>query len=146
MMEPVSAFGLACNVFTVVDISVKVAIKSREMNQNGAPTELESLRSIVGDLEKSNAELSKTIRDDMGRKPTERDLQVLCDDCNKQAVELLGKMSRLQGEKNLTLRNVPKAMKLVWEKDELDATVKRLESYQARINTRLLIEMSSINS
>ncbi|KAK7616347.1 ankyrin repeat-containing domain protein [Phyllosticta citricarpa] len=68
-------------------------------------------------------------------------MQALCDDCSKQATKLLVKMNQLQGEKELTLKNVPKAMKLVWKKDELDTTVRLLESYQARINTRLLIEM-----
>ncbi|KAK7522751.1 uncharacterized protein IWZ02DRAFT_253104 [Phyllosticta citriasiana] len=140
-IEPASAFGLACNVFTVVDFSVKVVAKSREMYQNGAAAELDSLRSIVGDLEKSNAELSKSIEVDAGSTILEKEMQALCDDCSKQATKLLVKMNRLQGEKKLTLKNVPKAMKLVWKKDELDEAVRVLESYQARINTRLLIEM-----
>lgn len=142
-MDPMSGFGLACNVFTVVDFSVKVVVKSREMWENGAAAELQSLQAIVEDLKKSTAELSRSISDDnaVGRRRREKEMQALCDDCNGEAQKLLVKMERLTGEKELTLKNVSKAIKLVWKKEELDATVRLLESYQARINTRLLIEM-----
>ncbi|TVY35313.1 hypothetical protein LSUB1_G005650 [Lachnellula subtilissima] len=142
-MDPLTAVGLAGNIISFVDFSLKTLSKAKQLYESasGATAENEELESLTKDL--------KSLIDSTRRKTPETPqkshsrlnnsggmvLNSLSQRCVQVADELLKTLDsiKVQGD-GRTPKSAIQAMKMVWKQDQIDALQGRLD----RINKQLM--------
>lgn len=71
VLEPLSAFSVACNVLQIIDLGSKVLIKAIDYRKvaNGALSEHQDLRHVLQSLKNLNADLQASMPQLVGTKP-----------------------------------------------------------------------------
>ena len=146
-MDPLSAFGLACNVIQVVDFSTKVLVRCHELCKNGVSSEFREIESMVKNLIDLSTELkpssgvlnpksiSQLYHDD-------QDLRKLAQQCSETATELIAELQKLSIKSRRRKWDVVrKTVKVFWKKSTIEDTQRRLEQYRRTLDTRVLINL-----
>ncbi|KAI7782182.1 hypothetical protein LA080_013726 [Diaporthe eres] len=69
VLDPLSAFSVACNVLQIVETSLRVLGKTAECYKSGAPDEVSILTGNLYTIEGLNDELQTFIPDPLGKIP-----------------------------------------------------------------------------
>ena len=147
IMDPLSAFGLACGVIQVLDFSRKVLVKCRELYKHGASSENEEIESMAKCLTglSTDLDLANSVRNS-GRTTQlyhdDQELLKLAQQCSRTATELVAKLQKLSIQDRFRKRDaVRKAVNGVWKKSTIEGIERRLEQYRRTLDTRILISL-----
>lgn len=137
-MEPISALGLAANVFQFINIGLGIASESRKIyrSSNGNSTQNEELALIADDLHKLIAQCSTKIVND-------QDLQRLLDSCKETAKELLSVLQplKVRNGPNRKWASIKVAFLSVWEKEKISDMRDRLGYLRDQANFHLMTHL-----
>ena len=136
-MDPVTAIGLAVNIFTVIDLSCKVISRADKLYQSGKDSTKENaqIEEVVRDLKDYSLELN-TSRNYATKH--ERSIETLGKECAACSDELLAILEDLKLSKKSRRRSVIKMWTITRKKSEIAALEARLGSYRAQISMRLM--------
>lgn len=142
-MDPLSALSVAAAVVQFIDfgstiISSTYAIyASFDKHKDGT----RDLVSITGRLSWLNAELERSAAFSP-HSQVDRDIVILCQQCNKSATTLLDALNQLNAPSRPNLWGSFKlALRSVWSQGEIDALQDRLNSYRQQISMHILVGM-----
>ncbi|KAH8663414.1 hypothetical protein BGZ60DRAFT_67197 [Tricladium varicosporioides] len=158
MLDPFTALGVAGNIVQFVDFSTKLISKSHKIYKSaeGALMENQDLEAIALNLNR----LSEKLRTDMSRHllpplragmklpnytPKNRDkieLGAINAKCTTVATDLLSilRMFKVQG-KNSKWKSFKMALKTVWDDDQIQDALSKLEQCRKQLDTELLISL-----
>ena len=150
-MDPLTAFSLACNVIQVVDFSMKVVVKCREIYKDGTSSghkEIESmakhLTDLFTDLDSASAvpnpgPMPRLYHDD-------QDLRNLAQQCSETAKELTAELQKLSIQGRPRKRDIVRmTVKVVLKKSAIEDIARRLEQYRRTLDTRILINLRFVS-
>ena len=88
-MDPVTAFGLACNVLQVVEIGIKITGQIKEIHDRGSLLSSDEVELWAVEVLKNNQDLNNEVKA-KGSKPSPADIRIqrLAEDTIKIADEL----------------------------------------------------------
>lgn len=145
-MDPLTAFSLACGVIQVVDFSAKIAVKCKEIYDDGALHEYRDLEDLTAHLTDLQAGLrlpSEALT--TGKSPVfhERHLLELAKACSVTADELVKKLRalRIEGPHKKKRQAFKKTVKAIREKREIQEIQKQLNGYRNALDTQILIDL-----
>lgn len=145
-MDPLTAFSLACGVIQVVDFSAKVAVKCKEIYDDGALHEyrdLEDLTVHLTDLQVGLRLPSEALAAQDSPVSHEKDLSELAKACSETADQLVKKLRalRIEGPHKKKRQAIRKTFKAIWEKREIQDIQKQLNGYRNALDTQILIDL-----
>ncbi|KAF3917637.1 hypothetical protein AA313_de0206712 [Arthrobotrys entomopaga] len=131
-MDPVTAFGLAVNVFTVIDLGLKIVSTYR----NGGAKGSQQLREYASGLQALSAKLSLNNQSpgpSFSQSPTEKSLQ----DCAAKAVDISNSLQKELKPVNNKFKKVYKSIQASFS-HKIEDLERELRNIQSDIDTRLL--------
>lgn len=145
MMDPLTAFSLACGVIQVVDFSTKTVAKCVEIYKDGSSSEYRDLEDLTKHLVEARAKLDLSdANQSVGSfaTPDEQSLLEVAGQCSKTADQLVEKLRSLKIEgPHKKRRAVVKSVKLLWERGEIQEIQKRLDGYRSAMDSQILISL-----
>ncbi|KAK8047371.1 hypothetical protein PG996_015435 [Apiospora saccharicola] len=144
-MDPLSAFGLATNILAFVEFSCKLVADARAIYKSaeGASDNNRTLETIATQITAKNSQLVSS--------PTyPKELQVLCDECDKVANELLAAIKKLRAKgRNNRWGCFKVALRETWGQGKIESLDKRLQQLQKQLTIQmqflLLDKQSSVS-
>ena len=141
-MDPLTAFSLACGVIQVVDFSMKVLAKCKEIHDHGALSEHQEVEKITKHLTDVRIDTSHPQSSGTTQTPDDRELLDLAKTCSATADHLFAKLQTLKIEGPRKKRQaIVKTVKAHWERRELHDMEKRLNSYRSVLDTKILVNL-----
>lgn len=149
-MDPLTAFSLACGVIQVVDFSMELLSKSREIYKMGSLDEYNEIESMANHLTNLLAGLNlpttapspgytQQLFDD------EKTLKDLAVKCSETSHELITELHSLQIQGPHRKRQaLARSVKAVWKKGTIEDIQKKLNQYQRTLDTRILVSLRSV--
>lgn len=143
-MDPLSALSVAGTVVQFVDFSVKILSTTNKL-YNSASGNLpahEELEYVTTDISRLATKLSQPLRDKgvpAASSQPRADLEDICTKCGEIAQDLLTRLKSIKiEEKNGVWQSFRYALKATWAKKDLDDLVKRLNTFRASLEMRIL--------
>ena len=138
-MDPLSALSVAAAVVQFIDFGGTIIASTYKIHKSrGKEGEGTDVASIATRLANLNSELERSAT----FSPTsqiDRDIVILCQQCNKAATSLLDALRELNAASSATLWDSFKiALRTVWSQGEIDALQTRLETYRQQISMHIL--------
>ena len=141
-MDPVTAFSLACGVIQVVDFSIKVLAKCKEIYDHGALSEHQEIEEITKHLADLQIDTSLPQSSGIAQTPADRELWELAKTCSATAEQLVAKLQNLKIEGPHKKRQaIAKTVKAFREKKEMQDLEKRLNSCRSVLDTKILVSL-----
>ena len=141
-MDPLTAFSLACGVIQVVDFSMKVLAKCKEIHDHGALSEHQEVEEVTRHLTDLRIDVSPPQSPEPTQTPDDRELQDLVKICSATAQQVVAKLQTLKVEGPHKKRQaIVKTMKSLREKREIHDLEKRLNSYRSVLDTKILVNL-----
>ena len=135
-MDPVTVFSLACGVIQIVDTSMDVAKKCRELYKNGASSEDREIENMANSLTDLYGNPDPRAQDGPG------ELQDLCSKCSNTAQQLCTEVQKLKVNGPHRKREaVVKTVKAVWKKSAIEEIQKQLDGYQRLMDSNILVDL-----
>lgn len=148
VLEPLSAFSVACNVLQIVEVGTRVLKTAADYRSaaDGAIAEHAELKNIAQSLLGLNADLHTTLaasNDKKTRSKAETLLMSANDQCLKLSTEFIKLLDRLKvdGTRHAMLEALRMSVKSLWYKDRLDSMGKGLAQARDNLNLAFLIYM-----
>lgn len=147
MLDPLSAFAVACNVLQVVEVGVKILSNADEYRkaQGGILSDQKELRDVSQTLNKLNSELQGTLSRKSSSPSHSVEVSRLMeanDQCLRVSQELIIFLDGLKlKEKHVMLDSLRVSIKAMWHKDKRDAMEKALISARDNLNIAILVYM-----
>ena len=147
MLDPLSAFSVACNVLHVVELGVKVLSKAMEYREaeTGILTEQKDLRDVSQTLHSLNTDLQASLpQQTASKQPTVEEAHLLeaNNQCLRLSKELIDFLDRLKlRDKHAVFGSLRIGIKTLWHKDKMDAMEKSLSSARDNLNVAFLVYM-----
>ena len=151
VLEPLSAFAVACNVLQVVDIGVKVLGKAARYRkaETGVLPEQKDLLDVLQSLNKLNTDLEAPLPQETASKQRtveEARLIEANDRCLQLSKEFLNFLDRLKlRDRHAVFDSLCISIKTLWHKDRMDSMDKSLSSARDNLNVALLLYMKYVN-
>ena len=152
-MDPLTAFSLACGVIQVVDFSMKLLSKSREIYKNGSLVENKEIESMAKYLTNLRTDLNLSITiPSPGDTPQrlfddENELKDLAIKCSETSQELIAELHSLQIQGPHRKRQaLTRSLKVILKKDAIEDIQKKLDQYQKILDTRVLVNLRYVRS
>lgn len=144
LMDPVSAFSLACGVIQIVDFSIKTVSSCRRLYKEGSLSENGAIEGWAEHLTELIAELKIPIEEAAVRAlpPNEQELLKLATECSATARDLIQQVNSLKVSGPRKKREAfKKGVRALWREDVMEDIQKRLDSYQKLLDTKVLISI-----
>ncbi|KIW32283.1 uncharacterized protein PV07_03841 [Cladophialophora immunda] len=145
VLDPLSAVSLVVNIFDLINQSINVISKAREVHRSGADNEAVDVEATTKDLAELTAKLQPNKPPDgSAQLPESSDpaLDSICHGCRDVAQELLDALAKVTVEgKSSKWKSTRKALRSVWSKEKIYAIEKRLNTYRDEINLRLVADL-----
>ena len=144
MAEGLAALSLVCNILQVAEFAHGILSKGREIYKAGHGAEPTNyvLEKCSKQLVQKNAALKQAIQESAKLKdPDTEDIALtdLAQECNKEAINLIGKLSSLRVHgSGSRIDSIRSALKAVMKKDEINEMAERMKAYQDQINAHLI--------
>lgn len=151
MLDPLSAFSVACNVLHVIELGVKVLSKAMEYREaeTGFLTEQKGLRDVSQTLNSLNTDLQASLSQQTASKQhtiEEAHLLETNSQCLRLSKELIEFLDRLKlRDKHAAFNSLRLSIKTLWHKDKMDALEKSLSSARDNLNVAFLVYMKYVN-
>ena len=141
-MDPLTAFSLACGVIQVVDFSIKVLAKCKEIHDHGALAEHQEVEEITNHLTDLRMDTSLPQSSGSTQSPDDRELRELAKTCSTTAEQLVAKLQTLKIEGPHKKREAFfKTVKALREKREIHDLEKRLNRHRSVLDTKILVTL-----
>ena len=141
-MDPATAFSLACGVIQVVDFSIKVLDKCKEIYDNGSLSEHQEIEEMTKHLTDLRIDVSLPQSSGITQTQYERELLELNKECSATAEQLVTKLRTLRNDGPHKKRQaIIKTAKALWRKKEIHDMQKRLDGYRSVLYTKILINL-----
>lgn len=143
-MDPISALSLACNIFTVIDLSQQLASGMYEVytSVDGAKSENRDLMETTRSLEASLSALNTPLQFS-GASPATTDeaaLTELAQKCKTISEKLLTLLETLRAKKPQSkLESARVGFRHMRKKAEVESLSKRVDKYHAQILSQIVI-------
>ena len=148
-MEAIAAFGLACNVIQVVNFSIDVVSKCRELGQEDSLSKHEPLEHMANHLTGLRNALDSPLaqgNQNVGQGQDQALLE-LAEKCSITAKELSGELQKLKingpHNKRQIIRN---SATCLWKSSSIEKIQTRLDEYRKILDSRILIGIRSVTS
>ena len=135
VLDPLSAFSVACNVLHVIEAGAKVLSKATDYRKaaTGVLTEQKDLRDVLQTLSNLNIDLEASLSQETileHRTVAESRLIEANDQCLRLSRELIAFLDRLKlRDRHVVFESMRMSMKTLWHKDRMDA----MENYDPPI-------------
>ena len=153
-MDPITAFGLACNVIQVVDFGLKTVSIARHLSKDGITASHDQLREIGKDLASAVVKLQEILTDSASvssnfADPDDQVLFDLSEKCYDTATKLRAEVDKLTvtatGIRKVV--DVPKKTVASWRKAEkLEELRDTLEAHRRALDTQILVALRLVKS
>ena len=155
-MDPLTAFGIVCNVIQVVDFGLQTLSTCREIALRGSTSaNLDAeyaaghLRGLSRDLQSCLAPLSPPNPTSGNANATtatgtlgDKQLQELALRCEQCATELTDMLEKLKvGPNKGKIKAVAKTVETIWKRGQLTAVQNKLENLRRTLDTRILARL-----
>ena len=150
MLDPLSAFSVACNVLHVIELGVKVLSRAMDYREaeTGVLTEQKGLRDVSQTLNSLNTDLQASLSQQTGSKQhtvEEAHLLEANNQCLRLSKELIEFLDRLKlKDKHAAFNSLRLSIKTLWHKDKIDALEKSLSSARDNLNVAFLVYMKYV--
>lgn len=135
-MDPFTVFSLVCGVVQIVDTSMEVATKCRELYKDGASSEDREIEEMAKNLMDLHRNLDPRAQDGPG------ELQDLFSKCSDTAQQLCTEVQKLKVNGPHRKREVVvQTVKAMWKRSTIEAIQKQLEGYQKLLDSNILVEL-----
>ncbi|KAL8368305.1 hypothetical protein RB599_003970 [Gaeumannomyces hyphopodioides] len=144
-MSGLEALGLVCNIFAVVDFSIKT-VKFCKAVYEGAALDADRLSAVCASLETSTQDLRRSYYAvTEARTKAEQDILDLSQKCQVAARELQEEVKFLTdgNAKGSLIKTVVVAIRKGWRKRRIHMREKSLEEFKALLETQLLFQILS---
>ena len=148
VMEPVTAFSVACSVLEVIDVGLKAVKRCREIykSENSLPSNHEELSKETSGIEISMSKLASQLANlDIAKSAEnqhEGDLQQLTGECHTLACDLLNGFEGLKNAGQIRKRDVlGQLVKVSRARPEIEKLQKDLESRLQRLDRQVLLKL-----
>lgn len=153
MGDPVSAMaalGLAANIGQMIEYSLRIVSKSKELRESldGSLAENRHKTVVTESLLSATCTLSGFLGSctaaDIALSPEDEHLRDISSACGAIASDLLDELGRLRlisGAKHVKWNSFRQALKTVWGKGKLDLLARTLEMYRNELKTILQISI-----
>ncbi|CZR60300.1 uncharacterized protein PAC_10196 [Phialocephala subalpina] len=143
-IDPLTALSVAGSVIQLVDFSLKIVSKSKELyrSNNGileenakAETVTTRLKQMTGRLKQANKSQSAENKEAYSR------LGDICKECAEASDELIRRLGKLEvptWSDKRKWKSFRQALKTVWSKQAIDEMAKRLQALRAELDTHIL--------
>lgn len=151
MLDPLSAFSVACNVLHVIELGVKVLSKAMDYrkSETGILPEQKDLRDVLQTLNGLNTDLQASLLQQTASKQhtvEETHLLEANNQCLRLSKELIDFLDRLKlRDKHAMFDSLRVSIKTLWHKDKMDAMEKSLSSARDNLNVAFLVYMKYVN-
>src|SRR5271156_3335491 len=147
VLEPLSAFSVACNVLQIIDFGSKVLTKAIDYQKvaNGALSEHQDLRHVLQSLKNLNADLQASMPQLAGTKPlstAETRLLEANTECLRLSNEFIDLLDRLKVKnRHAMLECLRMSIKSLWYREKMDAMESALSQARDNLNIAFLVYM-----
>jgi len=145
VLEPLSAFSVACNVLQIIDFGSKVLTKTIDYRKvaNGALSEHRDLRHVLESLKNLNADLQASMPQLAGTKPlstAETRLLEANAECLRLSNEFIDLLDRLKVKnRHAMLECLRMSIKSLWYREKMDAMESALSQARDNLNIAFLV-------
>jgi hypothetical protein len=152
VLEPLSAFSVACNVLQILDFGLKALTKAIDYHQaaDGVLSEHRDLRQVLHTLKALNIDLQDSMPRLVATKPpssTEIRLVEANNECLQLSVDFINLLDKLKVKnQSALLECLRMGVKTMWYKKEMNAIETSLSRARDNLNVALLIYIRYISS
>ena len=145
VLDPLSAFSVACNVLQVVEYGVKVLSKAADYQrtETGILTEQKDLQDVSQTLVHLNTDLQASLLEQQGSRDLSREESRLFGantQCLRLSTELIRFLNGLKlRDRHTVLDSLRMSIKTLWHKDKMDAMEKSLSQARDNLNIAFLV-------
>ena len=151
VLDPLSAFSVACNVLQVIELGVKVLSKAADYRkaETGVLTEQKDLRDVLQTLNNLNTDLQASLPQQTTLKQhtvEESRLLEANNQCLRLSRELINFLDGLKlRDRHVVFDSLRISIKTLWHKDKMDAMEKSLSSARDNLHIAFLIYMKYVS-
>lgn len=144
VLDPLSAFSVACNVLQIVETSLRVLGKTAECYKSGAPDEVNTIIGNLYTIESLSDELRGLIPDPLGKvplSPTELRLVEANEECLRLSSDFIQLLESLKVAKKSVWQSIGSSVKTMWYQDKLASLEKAVSESRANLTLAFLLLM-----
>ena len=151
VLNPLSAFSVACNVLQVIEFGVKVLSKAADYRkaETGVLTEQKDLRDVLQSLNNLNTDLLASLPQQTASKQhTAEEARLLeaNNQCLRLSKEFINFLDRLKlRDRHAVFDSLRMSIKTLWHGDKMDAMEKSLSQARDNLNVAFLVYMKYVN-
>ena len=135
-MDPITVFSLVCGVIQIVNTSMEVAKKCRELYKDGASSEDREIENMAKHLMDLHGSLDPRAQGGPG------ELQDLRSKCSDTAQQLCSEVQKLKVNGPHRKREVVfKTVKAMWKRNAIEDIQKQLDGYQRILDSYILVNL-----
>ena len=152
VLEPLSAFSVACNVLQIIEFGSQVLSKAIDYRKaaNGALSEHQDLRHVLQSLKNLNADLQASMPQLAGTKSlstAETRLLEANTECLRLSNEFINLLDRLKVKnRHVRLECLRVSIKSLWYREKMDAMESALAQARDNLNVAFLVYMKYISN
>ena len=144
VLDPLSAFGVACNVLQIVETSLRVLGKTADCYKNGGSSEISIILGNLDTIESLNNELRDFLPDPLGKiplTPVELRLVEANEECLRLSSEFIQLLDSLNVTKKSVWHSIGISIKTMWYQDKLASFEKAIAESRANLTLAFLVLM-----
>ena len=146
-MDPITGIGLAASLVQIVQFTLNIATRYRDIYLHGLPDGYIAIDDTVQQLTNVTESLQQSLKSSIPPGNTfsqdEKDLYELsrkCEDCAKQ---LLAELRKLKADPKVSSTQIIRRVsRSIWKKDKIRKIKEQLEEYRSILQTSLLYRLS----
>lgn len=144
VLDPLSAFSVACNVLQIVETSLRVLGKTAECYKSGTPDEVSALIGNLYTIEGLSDELRGVTPDPLGKdplSPAELRLVGANEECLRLSGDFIQLLDGLRATKRSVWHSLGSSVKTMWYQDKLAGLEKAVSESRANLTLAFLLVM-----
>lgn len=141
-MDPLTAFGLTCNLIQVIDFGLKTIKTCRDIHARGSTGENLDIAYVSNHLTELCSDIERSTPASLGQTSVfDKQLKDLAAQCAATAQELLAELKKLQVDPKDRVRLFKKTLETIWKRGRIVEAQKKLETYRKTLDTRILARL-----
>ncbi|KAL9095011.1 MAG: hypothetical protein Q9165_002613 [Trypethelium subeluteriae] len=150
VLEPLSAFSVACNVLQIIELGSRVLNNAIDYRKaaDGALSEHQDLRNLLQSLRNLNADLRASmpkLGEPSSLSTAETRLLEANAECLRLSNEFIDLLDRLKiKNRHAMLESIRMSIKTLWYKEKMEAVENMLSNARDNLNVAFLVYMNSV--
>lgn len=144
VLDPLSAFSVACNVLQIVETSLRVLDKTAECYKNGAPDGISTILDNVCTIEDLNNDLRDFLPGNLEKtplSPAELRLAEANEQCLRLSGDFIDLLDSLKVTKKSVWHSIGISIKTMWNQDKVASFEKSISDSRANLTLAFLLLM-----